>query len=792
MPLVNPGFEVEWDGSHHCFVFEDDGSYYETDVGNIFTPHGWITWFKHNASFAQPEVTDAWLAQDERRVHSGQKACHLFTFGKLHDAGLLQQVEVPQGATITFSIYAQAWSNHKDNLDDFPHPDDGRWSEGTLVGYGEVELSEDEIPPLNGSPQNDANGNISFSVGIDPTGGVDPYAGTVVWGDVLYSYNAHHRLPEVKAVAQSNIITVFVRSMTLWPFKHNDVYYDDAEFVVSDTPPTPPECPGEPRIDYERTYVLVSPEVEIESVEAMLDTAFQHRYTLGYSADDAGIGNLSTKRVIAIDPNGWNGDLREFFETYYNDPPVQYLPLEYTSEYQLLGRLLAYSYLINGFKLSRPTTYEEFVVTSEFGENRITYLHNGLDMRSSYTVWNDRVLSATNGKVIVSEHKDDGYGWRIRIETTAPDGRKLWLRYAHLYEKSPYDVGDTVKVGDIIGLPNSSGMSTADHLHIDVWDVETRSYVDPEILIDYWKDDGTPPPEPEPDESVRVGLHLQGGDAGIWPFYDATQSKVLKAFWLQAALDLQQHSTDSAFVFRHWVANQEPFVYATDKAKAARQFVDLFRDSLVDVAGKSKVPIYVCGLNEEVPTFNVDKLTNLLAFEMAFCDEVRRTHPNAYPACFTAAVGNPHESEFELCVPLARKCEETEGLFNYHAYWWANPNESGLSSWWQWHAGRWQEMDKVFVANGVHVKWFFGETGAVGSDNGNFLLPDSGWKSSDCYAGNWLRYEIDILEFQRRIREWNSTHNDRAVGGVLFTTSGPGWDNFNIGTTEMEKLALVL
>jgi len=43
----------------------------------------------------------------------------------------------------------------------------------------------------------------------------------------------------------------------------------------------------------------------------------KYRYTVGASADDAGVGNLDVRRVIAVNPGGWSGDLRMFFEQHY-------------------------------------------------------------------------------------------------------------------------------------------------------------------------------------------------------------------------------------------------------------------------------------------------------------------------------------------------------------------------------------------------------------------------------------------------------------------------------------------
>lgn len=345
--LRNAGFEADWseEQSHDCLLCVPGSAPERVERGNIFVPPGWLVWFNHSETLAQPEVNDAWLEHDPRRVHSGEKGIHLFTFGRKHDAGFLQQVSVPIGSTVLFGAWAQAWSNHKDRYlpDDFPHPDDPKWSEG--AGYEHLMLLDREVPELNGDPQNDAVGNICFHLGIDPTGGTDPNASSVTWGTGGYSYNNFAPVPTVEAVAQSDTVTVFLRSTTLWPFKHNDVYWDDAELqVVSGDDPEPPPEPeppeegrGDPRVQYKRTYVLLSPLASSALAQAAVtDGAWDEmRFTIGSSADDAGIGNLDDRRVVAINPSEWGSGedgrgLLGFFEEHY--PGVAYIPIEATTE----------------------------------------------------------------------------------------------------------------------------------------------------------------------------------------------------------------------------------------------------------------------------------------------------------------------------------------------------------------------------------------------------------------------------------------------------------------------------
>lgn len=94
-----------------------------------------------------------------------------------------------------------------------------------------------------------------------------------------------------------------------------------------DGPGGPPSSGGLPRVQYGRTYVLLPPQAGRAWAEAVVAATWdRHRYTLGGSADDAGIGDLDFRRVFAVNPAGWGGDLRAFFERYY--PGVIYIPVE--------------------------------------------------------------------------------------------------------------------------------------------------------------------------------------------------------------------------------------------------------------------------------------------------------------------------------------------------------------------------------------------------------------------------------------------------------------------------------
>jgi hypothetical protein len=97
---------------------------------------------------------------------------------------------------------------------------------------------------------------------------------------------------------------------------------------------------GKPREQYERTYVLLPPDAGAAWARAVVKASWnKHRYTVGGSADDAGIGDLDVRRVIAVNPDAWGGSeaLAEFYTTYY--PGVGYSTVTAATPEELQAKL---------------------------------------------------------------------------------------------------------------------------------------------------------------------------------------------------------------------------------------------------------------------------------------------------------------------------------------------------------------------------------------------------------------------------------------------------------------------
>jgi hypothetical protein len=101
--------------------------------------------------------------------------------------------------------------------------------------------------------------------------------------------------------------------------------------ALPNLPQQPPQQPeplrGLPREPYARTYVLLPPNANAAWARAVVDATWdKRRFTIGGSADDAGIGDLDFRRIVAVNPSAWGDNLFAFFETYYAG--VSYVPVD--------------------------------------------------------------------------------------------------------------------------------------------------------------------------------------------------------------------------------------------------------------------------------------------------------------------------------------------------------------------------------------------------------------------------------------------------------------------------------
>jgi LysM repeat protein len=163
--------------------------------------------------WARPEFRDVTLKFQPNRIHGGQRAQKYFSYGRMHEAGLMQRVTGVISSTLYhYSIYMQAW------------------------------MCVDYIEACKGGYVSDKPTQMHLKVGIDPTGGIDPSSPNIVWSPEVESFDRWTQY-SVEAVAKGDILTVFTHSRAEWvdmPRQNNDVYLDDASLTAVGAPPPSP------------------------------------------------------------------------------------------------------------------------------------------------------------------------------------------------------------------------------------------------------------------------------------------------------------------------------------------------------------------------------------------------------------------------------------------------------------------------------------------------------------------------------------------------------------------------
>lgn len=268
--LTNPSFEGgTWRKTHSGEVYSE-----------INVPLGWTAFWNPNMGRPEMKVISAKIPYlDPPRVPEGEQAVQSFTFYRTHDAGLYQQVSVPSGATLRLSALAHAWYSQRDDAHLSEYQDkEGVWHQ---IAYGEP--------------------GMLLEVGIDPTGGTDWEAAHVKWQGG-YCYNSPQELP-LFVDGVSATVTVFLRSIPQYPFKHCDAYWDDVKLeVVAQSEPEPE------KVDYVVVANLLPQNTTKAELAIVLERTYAQKQTVLYSDQDAArlvVPGLPGSYAMVWNPERW-------------------------------------------------------------------------------------------------------------------------------------------------------------------------------------------------------------------------------------------------------------------------------------------------------------------------------------------------------------------------------------------------------------------------------------------------------------------------------------------------------
>ncbi|GAB4474836.1 MAG: hypothetical protein Kow00124_15240 [Anaerolineae bacterium] len=244
--LQNPSFEGQ--------VYDAYGG------GTAIIPLGWEPFYRDTRPNYEMELHPP-------HVRTGTYSARFYTAYSVHDAGLLQQVQnVTPGATYRFSAWVLAWSTEN---------------------------------PVVDTP---STSTMETLVGIDPNGGKDPWAASVVWGSNR-TMDAFTQIV-VEAKANASTITVFLRAKPDWPVARNDTFWDDAELIqtagpaVTQTAPTQAPATTSPGTG----GTLATPDATGRIVHTVVagDTLSGLAFAYGVTVDEIKQLNGLTSNIIVV------------------------------------------------------------------------------------------------------------------------------------------------------------------------------------------------------------------------------------------------------------------------------------------------------------------------------------------------------------------------------------------------------------------------------------------------------------------------------------------------------------
>jgi hypothetical protein len=549
---------------------------------------------------------------------------------------------------------------------------------------------------------------------------------------------------------------------------------------------------------YARTFWLLPTRDKITLAEfswlmtQLAEVIYTGQYTFGFSANDAGIGAHLTSRTVnavSLHPGDWDEEaLMQFFDTLYPGVVLNFIHFEVSKHFPV------------GTDDYPPESW--YVPTSQL----FTATHRGIDINLDVSPYGDvergfPVYAVLDGTVHYVTNDWSGVGMCVIRHTL--NNVPYWVMYAHI-DLIGLAVDGQVLAGQMLGrIANWTQPDGGDHLHFGVsispvqYEYSTHTgWVDPvpwlksfltPTIVDLMLLKGSPttPPVPTPVEPQVVlrsnnvlGLHSQREKEGWDSYLLNSGTNVMKTFDIGFAMNAARIAPDATIVWRQ---------HSDDIAVSdgPQRLLDRYSSIIDEYCTKNGVPLadvlnarlVLESLNEQIGTFVPDQIKKAVNFDVMFAELLHgRYGKTLRPGLLTVAVGNPHESEFELLLPAAKAAVLYDGFLCYHGYWSADEVRTYIADYWDYHCGRFMKWDAYFASQGVFPEYILSEGGICkASANGTSFDPTTGWKG----CGPFSRYLTDMSTFHSIVKTWNAAHGNRCHGVTLFCYGGYGWELFD-------------
>jgi hypothetical protein len=581
----------------------------------------------------------------------------------------------------------------------------------------------------NDDPHNSTDDKYNFTqaVGIDPTGNTDPYASSVLWKED-HIYDTFGKI-SVEAEAKSNKITVFLRSKTKWRFKHNDVYWDTTNLEkVSDAPSEP-------------TKPSTDETLSLDEVIKLLEDSWPKKDTV----------EINFKQYSQRDSRWRNDRLGESKYTIGSAGCAMTVATMLATQVEDINPKEMNTWLSN---------HNGYTHDGRLWWKKVSERVKKLSFEK-YVKW---TTTPADMDMIYSELEDHPVILRVDF---VPNTSKLDSHFVVAYGKTDNDLL-------IVDPIDGSKTKLLERYAEEDWDLARAIYA----LVVYEVSEQSF----YPSQNI-LGLHLQNiPDDSEQEVKDyISKSDIVKVFNANDALIAKSINPDIKVVYRHWVDNKTQERWLNNIDQGIDEFFAAMHKELTEY---NQYIDYVESINE-VCHSSVDRIRKAVKFDVKFADRLSKY--NLKPVLLTIPVGNPHNEDwYRELIPAVDKVVEYDGAVGYHAYWWYDKEENGLTSWWPYHAGRWTEMDKVFSNYNLEPSYFLGEVGAVVShDKGKSFDSDKGWK----VHLSWKEYKAQLQEFEQLVNTWNTYHKNRCIGTSIFTTGqNVNWESYQIRANEIKDL----
>jgi hypothetical protein len=826
----NPGFEQPWAGSHECVVYPVDAAPYRRQKQQIAQPVGWDVYYRHGGGWTEPESSYMHRHLTPDRIESGENAYRIFGPAGPIWSGIRAQVEVEVGKKYALQAYAHAWTNHNDKAA-VPGHEDCCGDPACSWGAGREAFAErvEDLPGLTGDPWNDALYAAAFKVGIDPIGGLDPFADTVVWSDEWVIYNEFAPVG-IAAKAESATVTIFLEQKMRWAFRNNDGYWDSISLsAVGESPEEPVEYVP-PAFDYVKSAVLFAPNAS-PAMRAAGGIVMSHERLRGtdcQSVEDAATGP-KVRNVKAV---GWGereDALQAYVDSFYQGanlelvsgaspteigikllPPLQddiaigQTDAPWRDHYfgeDADEKVGAYGCFLDGCAIILRDVYGVDVTLPILDQllvnARVAYVHGNLLDWQGFTSLFGRLTNEIKSNVRLSADELAGMlgdDWAIILRRA--DG------------------------GHFVVLERVEG----DDLHIiDTWDGKRKVWsVDQylgiraaQVRMPTLEPMPTPqppapqPPSGDPGPEVLFGAQQQRYGEGRDEFI----SRVKPPAWMllqgyEEARRIKELSPGTKVIIRYVDNDWASYLFTDDKDAAAERFLDKFRGAL---ERNAEWVDFVTGLNEYIAVNDYAALRASGPWMEAYCAALERIGYPARPIGFNAGVGNPQhnylcdeqgiERQMPLMVRGARALMWAKGGFGHHAYHGdradgfttlTTEDERGNPNRLHYSMRSLLSIDKVLLEHDVVVDHYLTELGAIYYDPVHGMNnAGAGWRLPKTMGeGATDRYVEELVMLNGFFRDWNAENGGRLKAALLFLFGGNSeWKYFDIAGDFSVKLA---